>query len=77
MKRWQQWKQENIKIQVTKEGVEKFILLKEDANVEPSSSIINSVWSIKDLVDLEDAKMDAWFEGEIQKIDADENNEIR
>ena len=45
--------------------------------MEPSSSIINSVWSIKDLVDLEDAKMDAWFEGEIQKINADENNEIR
>ena len=66
-----------MKIQVTKEGVEKFILLKEDANVEPSSSIINSVWRLKDLVDLEDAKMDAWFEGEIQKIDADENNEIR
>ena len=66
-----------MKIQVTKEGVEKFILLKEDANVEPSSSIINSVWSIKDLVDLEDAKMEAWFEGEVQKIDADENNEIR
>ena len=57
--------------------MEKFILLKEDANVEPSSSIINSVWRLKDLVDLEDAKMDAWFEGEIQKIDADENNEIR
>ena len=66
-----------MKIQVTKEGVEKFILLKEDANVEPSSSIINSVWRLKDLVDLEDAKMDAWFEGEIQKINADENNEIR
>ena len=66
-----------MKIQVTKEGVEKFILLKEDANVEPSSSIINSVWRLKDLVDLEDAKMEAWFEGEIQKIDADENNEIR
>ena len=45
--------------------------------MEPSSSIINSVWRLKDLVDSEDAKMDAWFEGEIQKIDADENNEIR
>ena len=66
-----------MKIQVTKEGVEKFALLKEDTNVEPSSSIINSVWRLKDLVDSEDAKMDAQFEGEIQKIDADENNEIR
>ena len=66
-----------MKIQVTKEGVEKFILLKEDANVEPSSSTINSVWRLKDLVDEEDAIMKAWFEGEIQKIDADENNEIR
>ena len=63
-----------MKIQVTKEGVEKFTLLKKDANVEPSSSIINSVWRIKHLVDSEDAKMDAWFEGEIQKIDADEKN---
>ena len=66
-----------MKIQVTKEGVEKFTLLKEDANVEPSSSIINSVWRLKDLVDSEDATMVAWFEGEIQKINADENNEIR
>ena len=66
-----------MKIQVTKEGVEKFTLLKEHADVEPSSSIINSVWRLKDLVDSEDAKMDAQFEGEIQKIDADENNEIR
>ena len=48
-----------MKIQVTKESVEKFTLLKEDANVEPSSSIINSVWRLKDLVDSEDAKMDA------------------
>ena len=45
--------------------------------MEPSSSIINSVWRLKDLVDAEDATMEAWFEGEIQKINADENNEIR
>ena len=57
--------------------MEKFILLKEDADVEPSSSTINSVWRLKDLVDEEDAIMKAWFEGEIQKIDADENDEIR
>ena len=57
--------------------MEKIILLKEDANVEPSSSTINSVWRLKDLVDEEDAIMKAWFEGEIQKIDADENDEIR
>ena len=66
-----------MKIQVTKEDVDKFTLLKEDANVEPSSSIINSVRRLKDLVDEEDARMVAWFEGEIQKIDADENSEIR
>ena len=45
--------------------------------MEPSSSTINSVWRLKDLVDEEDAITKAWFEGEIQKIDADENNEIR
>ena len=45
--------------------------------MEHSSSIINSVWRLKDLVDEEDAIMKAWFEGEIQEIDADENNEIR
>ena len=47
--------------------------------MEPShvcSSIINSVWRVEDLVDAKDTTMGDWFEGDIQKIDVNENKEM-